>query len=52
MSFLEGDHVWLKVAHRLGQLRFDVQGKLSIRYIGPFDVIGRVWEVAYRLALS
>ena len=51
MSFLEGDHVWLKVAHRLGQLRFGVHGKLSMRDIGPFDVIGRVWEVAYRLAL-
>ena len=43
--------MWLKVAPRKGQLRFGVRGKLSPWYIGPFDIIGCVGEVAYRLAL-
>ena len=51
MSFAKGDHVWVRVAPRKGQLRFGVRGKLAPRFIGPFDIIGRVGEVAYRLAL-
>ena len=32
-------------------MRFGQSGKLSPRFIGPFDIIERVREVAYRLAL-
>lgn len=34
-----------------GVIRFEVRGKLSPRYVGSFDILERVGDVAYRLAL-
>ena len=34
-----------------GVVRFDKKGKLSLRFIGPFEILERVGIVAYRLAL-
>ena len=44
-------HVFLKVMPKRGVIRFDKQGKLSSRFIGPFEVLKKVGAVAYRLVL-
>ena len=46
-----GDHVFLKVMHKRGVVRFGKRGKLSPRFIGPFEILKRIGVVAYRLAL-
>ena len=51
LEFEVGAHVWLRVSPTRGVWRFGVKGKLSPRYVGPFEILERVGEVAYRLAL-
>ena len=35
-----------------GVVKFGKRGKLSPRFIGPFEIVERVGTIAYRLALS
>ena len=46
-----GDHVFLKVMPKRRVIKFGNWGKLSARYIGPFEILKRVGTVAYWLAL-
>ena len=50
-SFEVGDHVFLKVSPKRGLIRFGRSGKLSPRFVGPFEILECVGDVAYRLAL-
>ena len=47
-----GEKVFLKVSPRKKVMIFGKKGKLSPRFIGPYEVIEKVGPVAYRLALS
>nr|GFB26504.1 putative reverse transcriptase domain-containing protein [Tanacetum cinerariifolium] len=51
LEFNPGDRVFLKVSPCRGVRRFRIKGKLSPRFIGPFEILDRVGEVFYRLAL-
>ncbi|XP_047314540.1 uncharacterized protein LOC124918425 [Impatiens glandulifera] len=50
-SFSRGDHVFIKVSPCKCIIRFRKRGKLNTRYIGPFEILEEIGEVAYRLAL-
>ena len=51
LSFEVGDYVYLKVSPIRGTRKFQVQGKLAPRYIGPYRVVKRVGTVSYRIQL-
>ena len=46
-----GDNVFLKVSSWRKFLRFGKKGKLSPRFIGPYEILERIGHVAYRLEL-
>ncbi|XP_057985315.1 uncharacterized protein LOC131170274, partial [Hevea brasiliensis] len=52
VEFMIGDHVFLRVSPMKGIMRFGKKGKLSPRFVGPFEILERIGAVAYRLALS
>ncbi|KAK5771667.1 hypothetical protein PVK06_047901 [Gossypium arboreum] len=52
IEFQIEDKFFLKVSPWKKILRFGREGKLSPRFIGPYEVIERIGPVAYRLSLS
>ena len=51
VEFEVGDMVFLKVALMKGVMRFGKKGKLSPRFVGPFEILKHIGKVAYELAL-
>lgn len=51
MEFEPGEKVLLRVSLTKGVMRLGKKGKLSPKFIGPYEILERVGEVAYRLAL-
>ncbi|KAA0032554.1 DNA/RNA polymerases superfamily protein [Cucumis melo var. makuwa] len=51
LEFKVGDQVFLKLSSWRGVIHFRRKGKLSPRYIGPYQIMERVGPAAYRLEL-
>lgn len=51
LEFEKGDKVFHKVSPTKGVKRFGVRGKLSPKFIEHYEVLRRVGEVAYEIAL-
>ena len=51
IAYEVGDKVFLKVSPMRKILWFGKKGKLSLRFIRPYEVLERIGPVAYRLAL-
>nr|XP_027088716.1 uncharacterized protein LOC113710067 [Coffea arabica] len=51
LEFNKGDKIYLKIFPSKDIMRFGKSEKLSPRYIGPFEILERVGNLAYHLAL-
>ncbi|XP_070025405.1 uncharacterized protein [Nicotiana sylvestris] len=51
VSYMVGEKVLLRVSPMMGVMRFEKKGKLSPQYIGSFEVLDRIGEVAFKLVL-
>lgn len=51
VAFEVGEKVLLRVSPTKGVIRFGRKGKLSPRFIGPYEILEKIGKVAYRLAL-
>ena len=50
-EFQVDDWVFLKVSPMKGVMRFGKKGKLSPRYVGPYNILKEVGKVEYKLEL-
>jgi hypothetical protein len=44
-----GRHVFLKVKEKISSLRLGSFLKLATRYYGPFEILEKIWPVAYMI---
>ena len=51
IEFLIGDHVYIKVSPMKGVQRFGVKRKLAPRYVGPYQILEKKGNVAYKVQL-
>ena len=51
VEFEVGDKVYLKISPVKGVIMFGKRGKLSLRYVSPYEVLERVRNVAYEQKL-
>ncbi|XP_057990576.1 uncharacterized protein LOC131172957 [Hevea brasiliensis] len=51
VEFIVDNYVFLKVSPIKGVMKFKKKGKLTPRYIGPFEITDRVRIVAYQFEL-
>ncbi|WMV41924.1 hypothetical protein MTR67_035309 [Solanum verrucosum] len=51
LEFEVNDWVYLKISPMKGVMRFGNKGKLSHRYVGPYQILRHVGKVAYELEL-
>ena len=50
-EFQVGEHVFIKVRPKKSSLRLGSCAKLAPHYCGPFEILSRIGQVAYQLAL-
>ena len=51
IGYKVGDRVYLRVSPLRGVKHFGVKGKLAPHFVGPYKVLERMGEVAYKLEL-
>ena len=51
IEFQVDDHIFLRISPTKGMMRFKVHGKLTLRYVGPFEILDKVREIVYPIVL-
>lgn len=51
LEFEIGDWVYLNISLMKGVTRFEIRGKVSPKYMGPYEILKRAGKVSYELKL-